>query len=76
LGDISASCGVAEWLAWKPARNHVRNASILLGCTGLYELTHVSENGGAGEVSVCDSRGNDALAVFVPFDIATGFPSE
>jgi hypothetical protein len=69
------SCN-AEGLAGKARTNHVRNASILFGCTGLNELTHVSEDWGVGEVSVCDSRGNNALAVFVPFDIATGFPSE
>jgi hypothetical protein len=65
-----------EWLAGKACANHVRNASVLLGCTGLCELTHISEDGGAVQVSVCDSGSNDALAVFVPLDVSDMRPPQ
>jgi hypothetical protein len=75
IGRKLPSCH-AEGLAGKACCNHVRNASVLLGCTGLNELTHVSEDRGDGQVSVCDSGSDNALAVFVPLDIATGLPSK
>ena len=65
----------AEWLAGKACANHVRNASVLVGCTGLNELTHVSEDRGFVQVSVCDSRGNDSLAILVPLDVSDMLPS-
>jgi hypothetical protein len=66
----------AERLAGKASCNHVRNASVLPGCTGLNELTDIAEDGGDGQVSVSDSGGNDLLAVFVPFNIAAWLPTE
>jgi hypothetical protein len=62
--------GEAVGLAGKACANHVRNSSVLVGRTGLCELTHVSEDGGEVQVSVCDSGSNDALAVFVPLDVS------
>jgi ribosomal protein L27 len=66
----------AEGLAGKACANHVCNSSVLLSCTGLCELTHVSKDRGAGQEAVCDALGNDALAVVVPFDIADVSPTE
>jgi hypothetical protein len=66
----------AERLAGKARCNHVRNSSVLVGRTGLCELTHVSEDWGDRKESVSDACGNDSLAVVVPFDIADRSPSE
>jgi hypothetical protein len=72
----SLLAGDGEGLAGKARCNHVRNASVLLGCTGLNELTHVSEDRSDGQVSVCNSGSDNALAIFVPLDIANWPPSE
>jgi hypothetical protein len=66
----------AEWLAREACRNHICKSSVLFSCTGLNELTNVSEDWGGWQESVSDSSCDDALAVFVPFDIADRFPSK
>jgi hypothetical protein len=72
----SLLAGNGEWLAGKACCNHVRKSSVLPSGTGLHELTHVSEDWRGWQVSVCDSGGNNALAVFVPFDIANRLPTK
>jgi hypothetical protein len=68
--------GNCEWLAGKARCNHVRNSSILVGCTGLCELTHVSEDWRGWQDAVADTSSNDSLAILVPLDIADWAPSE
>jgi hypothetical protein len=75
IGATFCACA-RERLAGKACANHVRNSSVLLGRTGLCELTHVSEDRGALKVAVCDALGDDSLAVVVPFDIADVPPPE
>lgn len=59
----------AEWLAWEACCNQVRKSSVLLGCTRLYELTHVCIDWGIRQYSVFNSLGEHPLAVWVDFDI-------
>ena len=68
--------GDGEWLAGKARANHIRNSSVLLGCTGLNELTHISEDWRGSQVSVADSGGDDFLAILVPFDITARLPAQ
>ena len=68
--------GNGEGLAGKARSNHVRNSSVLLGCTGLCELTHISENWRGRQVSVCDAGRDDALAVVAKFNIAAWLPAK
>jgi hypothetical protein len=65
-----------ERLARESRANHVRKSAILASGTGLHELTHVSEDRGDGQESVCDSGSEDALAVVVPFHIADALPTQ
>jgi hypothetical protein len=66
----------AKGLAGKARANHVRNSSVLLGCTGLHELTHVRKDWSGIEVSVGNPGGNDSLAVFVPLDVSDMGPAK
>lgn len=76
VGVSELLAGDGKWLTGKARANHVRNSSVLVGCTGLCELTHVSEDGGAVQVSVSDSGSDDALAVFVPLDVSDMGPPQ
>lgn len=64
--------GDAEAGTWETGSDDIHAATVGQSV----ERSHIGEDGGIVEASVSDSRSEDSLAVFVPFDIADRSPPQ
>lgn len=76
VGTLPSAGRRAVELAREPSANHVRKSSVLSSCTGLHELTHVSEDRGSREEPVLDPLRDDSLTVLVDLDVPDRVPPE